>query len=207
MVPVLLLLWAAYALSWWQLALAAVLFNVWLLWADADLTTLLRQKLQGPKPLVGKTVWVTGASSGIGEACCRELAALGATLVLSARRTTELERVKAQCRVLKGAKEHRVVQLDLADHPSHAGTVAEVLRGGHVDVLLNCAGRSQRGLVEQTVRDVDQQQMQLNALGARGFLGFRVLVATGEAPAPAGGHSSGCSPEAFVPNAFILSSS
>lgn len=47
--------------------------------------------------LRGKVVWITGASSGIGEELAYQLAALGARLVLSARRENELERVKRSC--------------------------------------------------------------------------------------------------------------
>lgn len=47
--------------------------------------------------LRGKVVWITGASSGIGEELSLQLAALGARLVLSARRENELERVKRIC--------------------------------------------------------------------------------------------------------------
>ena len=47
--------------------------------------------------LAGKVVWVTGASSGIGEAMAIAASAAGAKVVLSARRANELERVKALC--------------------------------------------------------------------------------------------------------------
>ena len=42
-------------------------------------------------------VWVTGASSGIGEELAYQLSTLGVSLVLSARRVQELERVKRRC--------------------------------------------------------------------------------------------------------------
>lgn len=45
----------------------------------------------------GKVVWITGASSGIGEAMAKELAKSNAKVVLSARRKDELERVKKEC--------------------------------------------------------------------------------------------------------------
>jgi dehydrogenase/reductase SDR family protein 7 len=47
--------------------------------------------------LKGKVVWITGASSGIGEHIALALAHGGAKLILSARRLHELERVKENC--------------------------------------------------------------------------------------------------------------
>ncbi|KAI8784633.1 dehydrogenase/reductase SDR family member 7, partial [Biomphalaria glabrata] len=47
--------------------------------------------------LSGKVVWITGASSGIGEHIAYQLASVGCKLVLSARRKEELERVKQTC--------------------------------------------------------------------------------------------------------------
>jgi NADP-dependent 3-hydroxy acid dehydrogenase YdfG len=47
--------------------------------------------------LAGKVVWITGASSGIGEHIALALARAGVKLVLSARRENELERVKQSC--------------------------------------------------------------------------------------------------------------
>lgn len=47
--------------------------------------------------LRGKVVWVTGASSGIGEELSYQLAKLGALLAISARREDELQRVKKKC--------------------------------------------------------------------------------------------------------------
>ena len=61
--------------------------------------TLKYYELFGKKvdELRGKVVWITGASSGIGENLAYELASDGCKLVLSARRKQELERVKTKC--------------------------------------------------------------------------------------------------------------
>jgi len=47
--------------------------------------------------LARKVIWITGASSGIGECLAYELAKAGARLILTARREEELQRVKKQC--------------------------------------------------------------------------------------------------------------
>lgn len=89
----------------WELLLALLgllAFVVLLLYfsrADGDLT-LLWAEWQGRRPereLTNKVIWVTGASSGIGEELAYQLSKLEVSLVLSARRVHELERVKRKC--------------------------------------------------------------------------------------------------------------
>ncbi len=66
---------------------------------DGDFMLLIYEKI-GQDPAValrGKVVWITGASSGIGEYFAYQLAKYGCKLVLSARRKAELERVKEKC--------------------------------------------------------------------------------------------------------------
>jgi NAD(P)-dependent dehydrogenase (short-subunit alcohol dehydrogenase family) len=94
-------------------------------------------------PLAGRTVLVTGASSGIGEATARAAAATGARVVLVARRESELERVRAAIEASGGHASSYVA--DLSDLDAVDALVARVLAEvGTVDYLVNNAGRSIR---------------------------------------------------------------
>jgi dehydrogenase/reductase SDR family protein 7B len=113
--------------------------------------------------LADKVIWITGASSGIGEALARELAGRGAYLVLSARREAELERVRA---ALDQPRRHRVVPLDLSRPETFPGLVDEVNSAtGGVDILINNGGVSQRSLVRDTDLAVDRRLMDINFFG------------------------------------------
>ena len=66
---------------------------------DGDFTLMIYEKI-GKDPSValqGKVVWITGASSGIGEYLAHELAKHGCKLVLSARRKEKLDNIKQKC--------------------------------------------------------------------------------------------------------------
>ncbi len=112
----------------------------------------------------GKKVWITGASSGIGEALCYELASQGAELILSARKGNELERVKANC---PAGYKISLVPLDVSDFASIPAVAQSVLsQVGHIDILINNAGISQRSLAEETSLSVDQRIMDVNFMGS-----------------------------------------
>ncbi|XP_030628936.1 dehydrogenase/reductase SDR family member 7 isoform X1 [Chanos chanos] len=140
------------------------------IFADADFTLLWAAKL-GNKPedkLRGQVVWITGASSGIGEELAYQLAALGARLILSARRQNELERVKRTCleHSTLQEKDILVLPLDLLDRASHEAKTATALQHfGNIDVLINNGGRTQRSLCLDTSMEVYQAIMDLNFLG------------------------------------------
>jgi len=112
-----------------------------------------------------KRVWITGASSGIGESLALEFAAHGAQLVLSARNETELHRVATACRE-SGAGIVIVQVLDLAQHDSIPDVVQNVLsKVGKVDILINNGGVSQRSLAKDTALEVDKTLMNINYFG------------------------------------------
>ncbi|MBK9335882.1 MAG: SDR family oxidoreductase [Lewinellaceae bacterium] len=112
-----------------------------------------------------KRIWITGASSGIGEALAYALAAHGAQLILSARNEAELQRVASEA-TDRGAKNSLVQPLDLAQHDAIPGIVDTVLKQvGKVDILINCGGISQRSLVLDTPLEVDKRLMEVNFFG------------------------------------------
>ena len=115
--------------------------------------------------LAGKVVWITGASSGIGEALARSVWKEGAHLVLSARRQTELERVKKSL-VLSGNQRVMILPMDLADTLASQNLADEVLREfGQIDILVNNAGVSQRSYTIDTPLSIDRKIMEVNFFG------------------------------------------
>lgn len=107
----------------------------------------------------GKVAWVTGASSGIGEALAKALSAAGAQLILSARRETELERVLMAC---TGSDRHSILPFDLLQFDGDALVDQALAQVEQIDLLIHCGGISQRGTVAETALDVDRQIMEIN---------------------------------------------
>eukprot|EP00301_Raphidiophrys_heterophryoidea_P018824 c3817_g1_i1.p1 GENE.c3817_g1_i1~~c3817_g1_i1.p1 ORF type:complete len:351 (-),score=64.22 c3817_g1_i1:112-1164(-) len=150
----------------WTLLLVASFFVI-LQIGKCDFVLFFLTLVRREKPSYsGRCVWVTGASSGIGEEMCYQLANAGARLVMSARRVDELERVRKNC---KNSSQHIIVPLDLAAHDTHADVVKTVLEKlgskSGIDILINNAGRSQRGLAELVSLNIVRQQLELNTLG------------------------------------------
>jgi dehydrogenase/reductase SDR family member 7B len=107
--------------------------------------------------------WVTGASSGIGEEICKQLAEKGFLIVLSARSTEKLEALRA---TLKNADAHMVLPLDLGNSGNFKELAAEVAgKLGRIDYLFNIGGLSQRATAAETSLDVDRRLMEINYFG------------------------------------------
>ena len=97
--------------------------------------------------VTGKLVLITGASSGIGEACARRFAAEGARLILWARRLERLEQLGAELRAQRIGPAHdggdpvRVAQVDVRDRAAVDRAAAELVGAGQVpEILINNAG-------------------------------------------------------------------
>ena len=115
------------------------------------------------KSFQDKIVWVTGASSGIGEEIAFQMANAGAKLVLSARNVGKLEELKAS---LPSSEEHLVVPLDLENSENFPELTKKVVdHFGRIDYLFNNGGISQRSEVHETPMEVDRRIMETNYFG------------------------------------------
>lgn len=115
--------------------------------------------------VAGKVIWLTGASSGIGEALAYTLARRGARLILSSRKKEELERVKGSC-LVEAQNNIRILPVDLSKSETlKVSTQAAIQFFGHIDILINNGGISQRSLAKGTELNVDRKLMEVNYFG------------------------------------------
>jgi len=114
-----------------------------------------------------QVIWITGASSGIGEALALQFAAEGSRLVLSARREDELSRVHDLC-IEHGLPPDQVLvlPLDVTDWEAMPAAVDQVVGTfGRIDMLINNAGISQRSLCVDTDMSVYRRLFEIDVLG------------------------------------------
>jgi len=112
-----------------------------------------------------KVIWITGASSGIGEELAKQLAKQKAKLILSSRRAEELQRVQKIC--LQAAPHVEILTIDLNDKASLPQKARDAMNVfGRIDILINSGGISQRSLAIATDEAVEQRIMQINYFSA-----------------------------------------
>lgn len=116
------------------------------------------------KKFEDQVVWITGASSGIGEALAYAFAKSGARVVLSARRAEALNRVANTCEAPKANV--FCLPIDLAHSEQAPHWVAQVIAHfGRIDVLVNNAGVGQIGYAEDMTAAVEREIMEVNYFG------------------------------------------
>ncbi len=125
----------------------------------------MRKQKRQARSFKDKVVWITGASSGIGEALAYAFARQGARLILSSRNKSKLEEVRQNCESSKS--EVRILPLDL----SRLGTLNKKAKQaldmyGRIDVMVHNAGVASRDLVANIDLATDQKIMNTNYFGA-----------------------------------------
>jgi len=112
------------------------------------------------KSIKDQVVWITGASSGIGEALAYKMSAQGAKLILSSRRMVKLEQVKSNCAHPDNVY---ILPLDLTNSTSlEVMAPIAIALFGHIDIMVHNGGISQRSLVAETGIAVHREVMELN---------------------------------------------
>lgn len=106
-------------------------------------------------------VWITGASSGIGQACAYLFAESGAKLILTASKEDKLKATQQKC--IELGADCRMLTCDLSQIERIPDLVKDALACfGKIDILFNNAGISQRSLTADTVFEVDRKIMEVN---------------------------------------------
>jgi dehydrogenase/reductase SDR family member 7B len=109
----------------------------------------------------GKTVWITGSSSGIGEALAKQLASLNARVIISSVDIPELMRVTKEIKESGGDVHFLPFDLSL---PAEVEKAAETVLSeyGNIDFLFNNGGISQRTTTLETSLEIDRKLMEIN---------------------------------------------
>ncbi|MFN5182309.1 MAG: SDR family oxidoreductase [Bacteroidota bacterium] len=108
-----------------------------------------------------KVVWITGASSGIGEALVKKFASLGSKIILSARNSEELNRVAKEASLHESR--FLILPFDLADTSNAVDLLHEILhKFGRIDILINNGGFSQRAEAMKTDMKMARKLMEVN---------------------------------------------
>jgi short-subunit dehydrogenase len=106
-----------------------------------------------------KVIWVTGASSGIGEALTYALVRRGARVIISARREEELRRVQQ----LAGPSQVHILPLDLEATDTFPAKVQTAMKAfGQIDIMIHNGGISQRSYVKDTLPAIQRKVMEID---------------------------------------------
>lgn len=113
------------------------------------------------KEFKDKVIWITGASSGIGEALALQFAKREARVILSARREDELKRVGELTKL--APLDLMILPFDLNDTRNASALTAQIInKFGRIDILINNGGYSQRGNAMETSMEIDRHIMEVN---------------------------------------------
>ena len=111
-----------------------------------------------------KTIWITGASSGIGREFARRYAAMGCRLILTARRADRLQALAKELHAAHGT-ECRIETADLS-RAEECSRLCEVLADEHIDIFINNAGFGVCGSILETEEAREEEMVQVNVAAA-----------------------------------------
>jgi short-subunit dehydrogenase len=112
-----------------------------------------------------KTIWITGAASGIGEALAKEYSMKNATIILSDRDESKLKQVASECEKLGGKPVFAPFDLEHSDEIVR--TTKQILEEyPKIDILISNGGISQRSYAIETPLEIDRKIMEINFFGA-----------------------------------------
>ncbi len=113
-----------------------------------------------------RTVWISGATSGIGKAVAEACHQRGDRLILSARKSGDLDRLRAAL----GATDALIAPFDLGHTDGLSDMVSRIWKeAGGVDVVVHSGGISQRSRLIDTDPAVDRRMMEVNYFGTLAF--------------------------------------
>ena len=121
---------------------------------------------------MSKTVWITGASSGIGREFARRYARLGFRLILTARRTDRLEALAAEL-TAKHSTFCRILPADL-EQESECARLCEALTDERIDIFINNAGFGVCGSFLETSGEKELSMAKVNVLAMHQLFKFAV---------------------------------
>ena len=121
---------------------------------------------------MAKTVWITGASSGIGREFARRYAHMGCRLILTARRVDRLEALARELQEQSGTV-CRILPADLAD-AADCTRLCQELEGENIDIFINNAGFGVCGSVLETDPEKEEGMVQVNVCAMRRLFQFMV---------------------------------
>ena len=119
-----------------------------------------------------KTIWITGASSGIGREFARRYAAMGCRLILTARRADRLQALAEELHAAHGT-ECRIETADLS-RAEECSRLCEALADEHIDIFINNAGFGVCGSILETEEAREEEMVQVNVAAMARL--FRAVV-------------------------------
>ena len=117
-----------------------------------------------------KTIWITGASSGIGREFARRYAAMGCRLILTARRADRLQALAKELHAAHGT-ECRIETADLS-RAEECSRLCEVLADEHIDIFINNAGFGACGAFSETDAGKELSMLRVNVLAMHRLFKF-----------------------------------